>query len=693
MADFHQTGVISTFHRLGPPNLRRLERELLAYSDERPIALVLPCLYTELHGPALKGIVETLEGVPYLRQVVVSLSGAASAEQYAEMRRLFARVPTLAGTPPTIVWNQGPRVAALLARLREEGLEPGDDGKGRATWLAYGYVLATHAARVVAVHDCDILDYRAEMLARLIYPTANPNLSYEFAKGYYGRVTDQLHGRVTRLFMTPLLRALKSVLGAQPLLEYLDSFRYPLAGECAMTTDLARVNRIPADWGLEVGVLAEVYRNCSVKRVCQVDIVDNYDHKHQDLSEDDATRGLHRMVRDIAASLIRNLASYGIEFDEGDKNMVSMPLFHVGGSSYAQFGIHDGVPSVMTRDADGATLAGAIMGRALYEAQPVFRRALHRCAEILDSLIGRPLLGALYGDGDGDGDGDGGALVDTGIAQPALFAVEWAQLELWRALGVQPLQFGGLGHHLVGQRLLQQQRLQVADQRGALADGVAHHDGAKLQRGEGQQPVPAPALQREVQRERGRHGDQPGVGGPARRRHRRHRRRHHPEQQHAQDAAVLHRAARGHQHPGHQRPAGRAPPHGQQVGQQAPGLAFGVARGRVAAQVAAVVQEHHRVPAEQRRRPRKGAGGAADQVEEARRGQGRDGGRGQAFPAVRVELAQQALVNALAQRRAVRWGGRGRGGGRQRAHGAVAGVCAHHRQVATARTSTARRCA
>jgi acyl-CoA synthetase (AMP-forming)/AMP-acid ligase II len=41
--------------------------------------------------------------------------------------------------------------------------------------------------------------------------------------------------------------------------------------------------------------------------------------------------------------------------------MVSMPLFHVGGSSYVQFGIHDGVPSVMTRDVDGMTLAGAIL--------------------------------------------------------------------------------------------------------------------------------------------------------------------------------------------------------------------------------------------------------------------------------------------------------------------------------------------
>jgi acyl-CoA synthetase (AMP-forming)/AMP-acid ligase II len=51
----------------------------------------------------------------------------------------------------------------------------------------------------------------------------------------------------------------------------------------------------------------------------------------------------------------------GWGFEPGDKNMVSMPLFHVGGSSYVLFGIHDGVPSVMTRDPDGASLAGAIM--------------------------------------------------------------------------------------------------------------------------------------------------------------------------------------------------------------------------------------------------------------------------------------------------------------------------------------------
>ncbi len=320
MADFHQTGVITSLHRLGKPDLPRLERELMHYAEERPIALVLPSLYSEIHGPALKRIVEELIQVPYLTQCVLSLSGPAGPAEYRKFRELVEPIRSMDDEPATVIWNQGPRIQALIQRLRDEGLDPGSEGKGRANWLAYGYVLATHRARVVATHDCDILDYDRDLLARLVFPTANPNMSYEFAKGYYSRVSDRMHGRVTRLFMTPLIRAMKSVLGPVPLLDYLESFRYPLAGECSMTTELIRANRIPADWGLEVGVLAEVYRNCSLKRICQVELVENYDHKHQDLSEHDGNAGLHRMVRDIAASLIRNLASYGVEFDSGFLN-------------------------------------------------------------------------------------------------------------------------------------------------------------------------------------------------------------------------------------------------------------------------------------------------------------------------------------------------------------------------------------
>jgi acyl-CoA synthetase (AMP-forming)/AMP-acid ligase II len=75
------------------------------------------------------------------------------------------------------------------------------------------------------------------------------------------------------------------------------------------------------------------------------------------------TTGRPKGVELTQANLIAHTvnAHEGFEFDEGDKNMVSMPLFHVGGSSYVQFGIHDGVPSVMTREVDGMSLAGAIL--------------------------------------------------------------------------------------------------------------------------------------------------------------------------------------------------------------------------------------------------------------------------------------------------------------------------------------------
>jgi glucosyl-3-phosphoglycerate synthase len=367
VADFHQTGAITTLHRLhrfGTPDLERLEDEIRVHAHARPIALVLPCLFDELRDTALKGIIETLRGVPYLHQVVVAVDGAEDRADFDQMRSAFEGIPTLDGRGATLIWSDGPRMRGIQDRLRGEGLDPGERGKGRATWLAYGYVLATAEAHVVAVHDCDIRDYPRELLARLCFPTVHPNLNYEFAKGYYGRVTDRLYGRVTRLFMTPLLRAMKSVLGPLPLLEYLDSFRYPLAGECSMTTDLIRINRIPGDWGLEVGVLAEVFRNCSAKRICQVELVDNYEHKHRQLSENDPTTGLHRMVVDIAASLIRNLASYGVQFDAGFLNTLIAAYVRTAQDAVARY-------------CDDAALNGLVFDRHEEEvAVETFSRAL-----------------------------------------------------------------------------------------------------------------------------------------------------------------------------------------------------------------------------------------------------------------------------------------------------------------------------
>jgi glucosyl-3-phosphoglycerate synthase len=272
-------------------------------------------------------------------------------------------------------------VQALYEALRHEGLEAGGPGKGRGVWLAFGYVLATDLARVIAIHDCDIRDYDRELLARLCFPVANRNMNYEFAKGYYARVTERLYGRVTRLFMTPLLRAMKSVLGPNPLLEFLDSFRFPLAGECAMTIELARSIRIPSDWGLEVGLLAEVFRNCALKRVCQVELTENYDHKHRDLSESDPATGLQRMVADIGASLIRNLASYGIEFDAGFLNTLTAAYVRMAQDAVARY-------------SDDADLNGVRFDRHEEEvAVEVFSRALRRAGlDFVRDPMGAPQI-------------------------------------------------------------------------------------------------------------------------------------------------------------------------------------------------------------------------------------------------------------------------------------------------------------
>jgi glucosyl-3-phosphoglycerate synthase len=311
MSDFHQNGIVTVLHRLGAANLERLEAELRRHAMINPIALVLPSLYSELERPALKGIIATLQEIPYLNEVVVSLDRASPLE-FRLAKDFFGALPQRV----RIIWNDGPRIQDLLQLLVSQGIDIGTAGKGRGCWISFGYILARRQSKVVALHDCDVLSYNREYLARLCFPIANPNLNYEFCKAYYSRVTDRLHGRVTRLFFTPLIRSLQQIAGSQALLTFLDSFRYPLAGEFAMVRDLAWINRIPGDWGLEVGVLAEVYRNCALRRICQADIADTYDHKHQVLSADDETAGLLKMCVDIAKSLFRNLASEGVVLSE-----------------------------------------------------------------------------------------------------------------------------------------------------------------------------------------------------------------------------------------------------------------------------------------------------------------------------------------------------------------------------------------
>ena len=313
MADFFQTGAIATLHRLGKPDLARLERRLMEFSRERPIALVLPCHIRELGTKGLKLIARELTSVPYLREIVVGIDGATRRHEWEKARAFFRRLPQ----KPVLLWNDGPRMRALFRTLAENELGAVAAGKGRNVWICFGYALASGQSRMVAVHDCDILTYNRELLARLCYPVADHSLGFDFCKGYYARTTDKLNGRVMRLLVTPLLRALMSIVGAHPHLVYMDSYRYPLAGEFALEMDLMRRLRIPCDWALEVGMLSEVFRNCASRTICQSELCENYDHKHQELSPRDAGRGLNKMAVDIAQSLFRRMGAEGIRLDAG----------------------------------------------------------------------------------------------------------------------------------------------------------------------------------------------------------------------------------------------------------------------------------------------------------------------------------------------------------------------------------------
>ena len=310
MGDFYQNGIITTLHNLSQRTLEDMEAELMQFSTVRPMGLILPSLYSELEGDALKNIVNEISKVDYLTEIVIGLD-RATQDEYRHALEFFKPLKQNF----KVLWNDGPRLKKIDEELRKEGLAPMEPGKGRNVWYCMGYTLASGKAESIALHDCDIVTYDRSLLARLLYPVANPNFNYEFCKGYYARVANQkIHGRVSRLLVTPLIRALKRTIGHSPYLDFIDSFRYPLAGEFSFRADVMTDIRIPSDWGLEIGVLSEMNRNYANNRLCQADIADVYDHKHQELSPEDAAKGLSKMSIDISKALFRKLATNGVVF-------------------------------------------------------------------------------------------------------------------------------------------------------------------------------------------------------------------------------------------------------------------------------------------------------------------------------------------------------------------------------------------
>jgi len=311
MADFSQDGVITTLQKIKDRPVKDINVELKAISKKRKMVLLLPALVSEFERDAMSTIIRELMGVRYLHQIVLSLD-RANENQFRKVREIMSPLPS----DVKIVWHDGPRIKALLQELHDADFTLGQPGKGRSVWMTLGYILSDRNVYAVALHDCDIVNYTKELLARLIYPVVHPATDFEFSKGYYARVTDRLYGRVTRLFYTPLIRTMKKILGYNAFIDYLSNFRYALSGEFAFVSSLARGIRISPTWGLEVSMLSEVYQKTSPNRICQVEIIETYEHKHQTLEKNKPDKGLIRMATDIAKALFRVLSQDGIKISQ-----------------------------------------------------------------------------------------------------------------------------------------------------------------------------------------------------------------------------------------------------------------------------------------------------------------------------------------------------------------------------------------
>lgn len=406
---------ITTLHRLQtagggvPP-----DDELLRLAADRPVTLILPCHARDLATDSLAVMVAELAATPWISRFIVGLDGV-------EENGLEAAKASFAGLSPrvTFLWTGSPAVQAVEDRLRKAKETTATAGKGRNVWLCFGLALALqeaaaaehaapasadtgsapsapsggggNAAQIIAVHDCDIRAYTRELPARLCLPLLKREFGFRFVKGFYSRHSDRLHGRLMRLLVRPLLQAMELRAGPVAALQFLSAFQYPLAGETAMDTDLMRRLPVPATWGLEIGLLDEIRRMIPPSAICQSGLCAAYDHKHQDLCPDDPEAGLHRMAREVSATLLNTVSGGTYPWRDGIletwRNRASLALRHAQTESFMNgLAFHH----------EQESLAIQTFGRALESALelppppgllPSWASAARQCPGILELLL------------------------------------------------------------------------------------------------------------------------------------------------------------------------------------------------------------------------------------------------------------------------------------------------------------------
>ncbi len=291
-------------------NFDFMKNRLNALKEKYPSGVIIPVKGNDFSSPAFSQIIKELNKCDYLKKVYIAFSG--EPEEHAKAHQVL----TTLETPHELLWCNKPQVQEILQHLKKRGLDviTNCKGKGRDVWIAIG--IASLELHALAIHDADIITYSNMIPTKLLFSIVEPSLDFWFCKGYYARVNlenRRMYGRIYRLFINPVLDALQEKMSySSSFIRYLQSFRYPLSGEVAIYTDLALNLRFSGDWGFEVGMLAELFRNVSNKRVCEMDL-GFFDHKHNEMSQD----GLLKTSDNSFITLLRTLTETdGIDVSE-----------------------------------------------------------------------------------------------------------------------------------------------------------------------------------------------------------------------------------------------------------------------------------------------------------------------------------------------------------------------------------------
>ncbi len=308
-------GEVTTFRILLKQDQKRLQRRLTQSARHKKTILVIPLLASEFtaleNRPVFENILSQLSQVRYLYQIILGLD-QASEDDALLLRDLLKQYKI---NNYIIQWNDGPIFSQIYKVLNEAGFVFLEPGKGKNIFLSFGIALAL-GARVVGVLDADIRSFERGQINSLFYPVVVND--YDFSKAYYERISgDRLYGRVKRLLLDPLLIALRKKISEPKdykilgVVDFLMKFNYQLSGEVAFNSDVLKKMHFATNWGAEIFTLIEIYHKAA--SVAQVMFSQKpFDHKHQEVSESDETKGLNRMAIDIVATLLNVLVE-----DEG----------------------------------------------------------------------------------------------------------------------------------------------------------------------------------------------------------------------------------------------------------------------------------------------------------------------------------------------------------------------------------------